>query len=264
MKSEEMRILVKVLTGIGAALAAAVVAGGLLVGQAFAVTPAQPPVSNPGCGAALLALTQADKAASDAAAADAASADAKKADDALADALAAVDTARATAVNGGVATKDLTDSGAALRTEKTTLLAKPLPRSPEDTDRLITIDAQLQMIDAFVAAQAKATAAKVAADKTDAEALRREADKTDTAALVDAAGKAGDAADVACGRNAGVRFENCDQVRAAGKAPLRSTEPGYRLRLDVDRDGLACEAVEGTPAPPVVKLPTAVDTGYAA
>lgn len=254
-----MRIPVKVL-GIGAALAAALVTGGLLAGQAFAGTPAQSPA--PGCGAALLALTQADKAAADAEAADKAAADAKKADDVLADALAAVDTARAAAVNGGVATKDLTDSGAALRTEKATIQETPAgERTPAQVDRLIVIDRQLQLIDAFVAAQTKAAAAKVAADKTDAEALRREADKTDTAALVAAAGKAGDAADIACGRNTNVRFENCDQVRDAGKAPLRSTEPGYRLRLDADRDGLACEAVEGTVTRVAPRIPTAIDTG---
>lgn len=251
----------KLVASTGAFLAAGVIVVGLaLAPSAVADTP-----SNPGCGAALLALTQADKAASDADAADKAAADAKKADDAQADADAAVAAARAAAVNGGVTTPNLTDSGAALRAEKTAIQAKTPPLSTTDSDRLIVIDKQLALIDAFTAAQTKAAAAKVVADRTDAEALRRDADKTDTAALVDAAGKAGDAADVACGRNTGVHFDNCDQVKAAGKAPLRNTEPGYRLRLDADRDGLACEAVEGTVTPtPTVTLPKAIDTGYAA
>lgn len=252
-----MRIPVKVL-GIGAALAAALVTGGLLAGQALADTPAQSPA--PGCGAALLALTQADKAAADAEAADKAAADAKKADDAQADAAVAEAAARAAALAGGVATSDLEDGGAFLRAEKTRLQAIENP-TQTNKDDLIKVNAKLALVDAFVAAQTKAAAAKVAADKTDAEALRREADKTDTAALVAAAGKAGDAADIACGHNTGVRFENCDQVRDAGKAPLRSTEPGYRLRLDADRDGLACEAVEGTVTARRVPVPSAINTG---
>lgn len=255
-----MRNPLKALTVIGGALATAVVAGGLLVGPAFAAAPAQPPN---GCGAALLALSNAEKAAADAVAADTAAADAKKADDALADAQAAVEVARAAAVNGGLTSADLTATKAqALRDEKAVLLAKPLPRSPEDTDRLIKIDAQLGLIDAFISAQTKAAAAKVLADKTDADALRREADKTDAAALSDAAAKAGTAADRACGNTGNVRFENCDQVRLAGKAPLRFDQPGYRVGLDADRDGFACEAVENTVAPRAPRLPSAIDTGY--
>lgn len=39
----------------------------------------------------------------------------------------------------------------------------------------------------------------------------------------------------------GVYYANCAAVRAAGKAPLRSWEPGYNSRLDRDGDGVACE-----------------------
>lgn len=256
---ERNLIVNRLIAATGAILAAGVTVSALaLAPSAVADTP-----QNPGCGAALLALTKADAAASAADAADKAAADAKKADDALADANAAVETARAAALAGGASTADLADNGAALRAAKKAILDKPGDPSQEDADEIVKIDAKLALIDAFTAAQTKAAAAKVVADKTDAEALRREADKTDTAALVDAAGKAGDAADVACGRDHGVRFENCDQVRLAGKAPLRSTEPGYRARLDPDRDGLACESVEGTPRP-TVRLPSAVDTGWAA
>lgn len=38
-----------------------------------------------------------------------------------------------------------------------------------------------------------------------------------------------------------VYYKNCDAVRAAGKAPLRRSEPGYRTGLDRDLDGEACE-----------------------
>lgn len=255
----------KVLAGVGAALAAVVVAGGLLAGHAFAASPAQPPAPNSGCGSALLALSQTENAVADALAADEAAADAKKADDALADATAAVDAARAAAVNGGVPTADLTDNGATLRARKAGLLAIPVAdRTAEQKDELIKIDAKLALIDAFIAATAKATAAKVIADKTDADALRREADKTDAAALNDAVAKASAAADAACGSDTpGVRFENCDQVRAAGKAPLRFDQPGYRVGLDANRNGIACEAVgEVSPRPVAPRIPTAIDTGF--
>lgn len=36
-------------------------------------------------------------------------------------------------------------------------------------------------------------------------------------------------------------YPNCAAVRAAGAAPLRVGDPGYRSGLDRDRDGVACE-----------------------
>ncbi len=36
-------------------------------------------------------------------------------------------------------------------------------------------------------------------------------------------------------------YQNCTAVKAAGKAPLRSGQPGYRAGLDRDHDGIACE-----------------------
>ena len=38
-----------------------------------------------------------------------------------------------------------------------------------------------------------------------------------------------------------VSYKNCDEVRAAGKAPLHKGEPGYSSKLDSDGDGVACE-----------------------
>ncbi len=40
---------------------------------------------------------------------------------------------------------------------------------------------------------------------------------------------------------ASVHYRNCDAVRAAGKAPLHSGQPGYDSHLDRDGDGVACE-----------------------
>jgi len=39
----------------------------------------------------------------------------------------------------------------------------------------------------------------------------------------------------------GTYFRNCREARAAGAAPIRRGQPGYRLELDGDGDGIACE-----------------------
>ena len=36
-------------------------------------------------------------------------------------------------------------------------------------------------------------------------------------------------------------FANCTDAKAAGAAPLRRSDPGYRSALDRDGDGIACE-----------------------
>lgn len=38
-----------------------------------------------------------------------------------------------------------------------------------------------------------------------------------------------------------VYYASCDEARAAGKAPIRAGEPGYRSDLDEKGDGIACE-----------------------
>ena len=38
-------------------------------------------------------------------------------------------------------------------------------------------------------------------------------------------------------------YAGCDEVRAAGRAPLHAGEPGYRTEMDGDGDGIACEPV---------------------
>jgi hypothetical protein len=38
-----------------------------------------------------------------------------------------------------------------------------------------------------------------------------------------------------------VYYPNCAAARAAGAAPIRVGEPGYRRKLDRDGDGVACE-----------------------
>lgn len=41
-----------------------------------------------------------------------------------------------------------------------------------------------------------------------------------------------------------VHYKNCDEVRAAGKAPILRGQPGYRPGLDRDGDGVGCEVAE--------------------
>jgi len=36
-------------------------------------------------------------------------------------------------------------------------------------------------------------------------------------------------------------YSGCNEVRAAGKAPLIAGQPGYRIEMDGDGDGVACE-----------------------
>lgn len=38
-----------------------------------------------------------------------------------------------------------------------------------------------------------------------------------------------------------VYFPNCDFARAVGAAPIYQNQPGYRLALDRNRNGIACE-----------------------
>ncbi|MBF6213972.1 excalibur calcium-binding domain-containing protein [Nocardia puris] len=43
--------------------------------------------------------------------------------------------------------------------------------------------------------------------------------------------------------SAGGAFRNCDEARAAGRAPIFRGEPGYGPHLDPDGDGFACPTV---------------------
>ena len=42
-----------------------------------------------------------------------------------------------------------------------------------------------------------------------------------------------------------VYYSGCNEVRAAGRAPLYAGQPGYREGLDGDSDGVACEPYRG-------------------
>ena len=42
-----------------------------------------------------------------------------------------------------------------------------------------------------------------------------------------------------------VHYSGCNEVRAAGKAPLNRGDPGYGEHMDGDGDGVACEPYSG-------------------
>lgn len=45
---------------------------------------------------------------------------------------------------------------------------------------------------------------------------------------------------------AGYAYSECNEVRAAGVAPLHSYEPSFSERLDSDGDGIGCEPYRGS------------------
>jgi hypothetical protein len=212
-------------------LALAVLVGLTLIGGAIAAPYAFADDVPAPCSTALLAQADLDAQVKAADAADKAAVDAKTADDAAADAAAAVDTARAAAVNAGVSSADLTSTKAkALRDERAAIVAVPLAdRTAAQVDRLIVLERQIPLVEAFLAAEQKAATTKAAADKTDADALRREADKTDADALRVKLAAAVKAATDAC--------------RGADGAPIVVTPLPQ--------------------APQVVVIPKAIDTGEA-
>ena len=54
-------------------------------------------------------------------------------------------------------------------------------------------------------------------------------------------------------------YENCDDARAKGAAPVYRGQPGYRAGLDSDNDGIGCED-GGTGTAPVSTPTTTTGT----
>ncbi|RDI45290.1 excalibur calcium-binding domain-containing protein [Nocardia mexicana] len=65
---------------------------------------------------------------------------------------------------------------------------------------------------------------------------------TGSSGIDDAIGATGSAGLAQTG-SAGGTFKNCDDARAAGRAPLFRGEPGYSPHLDPDGTGMACPTV---------------------
>jgi cell wall-associated NlpC family hydrolase len=50
------------------------------------------------------------------------------------------------------------------------------------------------------------------------------------------------------GTGSGAYYQNCDAARAAGVAPMKEGEPGYRKALDPNGNGIACDGGSATSA----------------
>lgn len=91
-------------------------------------------------------------------------------------------------------------------------------------------------------------AAKTASDKVAADQAVAEKAAVDKAVAAKAAEQAAQPAPAPLVQApqvqappANVYYKNCDAVRAAGAAPLYANQPGYRLKLDSNKNGVACE-----------------------
>ena len=70
--------------------------------------------------------------------------------------------------------------------------------------------------------------------------------QTEEQNVADSAWSAGESASAAQERHAAeksVFYAGCNEVRALGKAPLYAGDPGYRVEMDGDGDGVACEPI---------------------
>jgi cell wall-associated NlpC family hydrolase len=105
-------------------------------------------------------------------------------------------------------------------------------------------------------AAAAAAAERVRQDKINAEKARQAAaakSARDDAAATEAARKAKAAKEESAsaqravdairgkGTGSGAFYQNCDAARAAGAAPMKKGEPGYRKELDPNGNGVACD-----------------------
>lgn len=54
---------------------------------------------------------------------------------------------------------------------------------------------------------------------------------------------AGPTAAPVAAQDGSVHYSGCNEVRAAGRAPLYEGQPGYSEKMDGDRDGIACEPI---------------------
>ena len=59
-------------------------------------------------------------------------------------------------------------------------------------------------------------------------------------------------------------YENCDDARAQGAAPVLAGQPGYRAGLDSDDDGVGCEDAEGSIQTVTHSTPQVVTAGQLA
>ena len=118
-------------------------------------------------------------------------------------------------------------------------------------DRAITLTVNHDSADAAASASASASAAAAAEASASAAAAAEEppepAVQKEEPAPVEEPAQEPAQAPRQSGQNpdsegaAGAYYANCTEAKAAGAAPLYRGEPGYREKLDRDKDGIACE-----------------------
>lgn len=114
-------------------------------------------------------------------------------------------------------------------------------------DRAITLTVNHDSADAAASASASAAAeASASAAAAEAEPPEPAVQKEEPAPVEEPAQEPAQAPRQS-GQNpdsegaAGAYYANCTEAKAAGAAPLYRGEPGYREKLDRDKDGIACE-----------------------
>ncbi len=124
--------------------------------------------------------------------------------------------------------------------------AEPAP-APEPADPPATTDPVEVSYRSCAAVRAAGKAPLYRGDPGYSSRLDRDGDgiacDTETGSGGGSAGGGDDGSDDSGGSDDGgsVSYANCAAVRAAGKAPLHSRDPGYSRKLDRDGDGVACE-----------------------
>ena len=113
-------------------------------------------------------------------------------------------------------------------------------------DRAITLTVNHDSADAAASASASAAAASASPAAAEAEPPEPAVQKEEPAPVEEPAQEPAQAPRQS-GQNpdsegaAGAYYANCTEAKAAGAAPLYRGEPGYREKLDRDKDGIACE-----------------------
>lgn len=102
-----------------------------------------------------------------------------------------------------------------------------------------------QAVEPAPVAAAAAVAAPVEAARPALAAAKRLSDRPRASRRRRAAAPAPRPVRRAIRRSASVYYSGCNEVRAAGLAPLYRGEPGYRPEMDGDDDGIACEPHRG-------------------
>jgi cell wall-associated NlpC family hydrolase len=163
--------------------------------------------------------------------------------------LEAIARAKAAALAKAAAEKAAAEKAAAEKAAAEALAAAEAKAAAAERARL---QAQARQLAAAAAARATAAriaslnAARIAKQRLDDEQAQRSA-----AAAAQNARNASRAADNAKNnvpKAGAVYYSNCEEVVAAGLAPLAKGSPGYRKALDTNGNGIACEFLHNSPS----------------